>query len=34
MGEAASYAVPTFDHYLPMIYTIALREKDEYLAMF
>jgi len=29
MGDAASYAVPTLDHYLPMIYTIALREKDE-----
>jgi 4,5-DOPA dioxygenase extradiol len=32
MGEEASYAVPTLDHYLPMIYTIALREKDEPLA--
>ncbi len=32
MGNAASYAVPTLDHYLPMIYTIALREKDEPIA--
>lgn len=29
MGEEASLAVPTLDHYLPMIYTIALQEKDE-----
>jgi len=29
MGAAASLAVPTLDHYLPMIYTIALQEKNE-----
>lgn len=29
MGEAAPYAVPTLDHYLPMIYAIALRAEDE-----
>lgn len=29
--ESASIAVPTLDHYLPMIYTIALHEKDESL---
>jgi len=29
MGEIASLAVPTLDHYLPMIYTIALQEKNE-----
>jgi 4,5-DOPA dioxygenase extradiol len=29
MGRAASYAVPTLDHYLPMIYVIALQEKNE-----
>lgn len=28
-GKAAALAVPTLDHYLPMIYAIALREKDE-----
>jgi 4,5-DOPA dioxygenase extradiol len=31
MGQEAQYAVPTLDHYLPMIYTIALREKDDAL---
>ena len=29
MGQSASYAVPTLDHYLPMIYAIALREGNE-----
>lgn len=29
MGKNAAYAVPTLDHYLPMIYTIALREEDD-----
>jgi 4,5-DOPA dioxygenase extradiol len=29
MGSEASLAVPTLDHYLPMIYVIALQEKDE-----
>jgi 4,5-DOPA dioxygenase extradiol len=28
-GRFASYAVPTLDHYLPIIYTVALREKDD-----
>jgi 4,5-DOPA dioxygenase extradiol len=28
-GKASALAVPTLDHYLPMIYAIALREKDE-----
>jgi len=27
MSDFASLAVPTLDHYLPMIYTIALQEK-------
>lgn len=31
MGEEAPLAVPTLDHYLPMIYAIALQEKDETL---
>ncbi len=30
-GRLASLAVPTNDHYLPMIYTIALQEKSETL---
>jgi 4,5-DOPA dioxygenase extradiol len=29
MGQEARYAVPTLDHYLPMIYAIALQRKDE-----
>ncbi|HTY52360.1 MAG TPA: 4,5-DOPA dioxygenase extradiol [Methanomicrobiales archaeon] len=29
MGETASLAVPTLDHYLPMIYAIALQEEGE-----
>jgi aromatic ring-opening dioxygenase catalytic subunit (LigB family) len=31
MGKEASLAVPTLDHCLPMIYAIALQEKDETL---
>ena len=29
MGKGASLAVPTLDHYLPMIYVIALQDKGE-----
>jgi 4,5-DOPA dioxygenase extradiol len=29
MGKAANLGIPTLDHYLPMIYTIALGDKDE-----
>jgi 4,5-DOPA dioxygenase extradiol len=29
LGESASYAIPTLDHYLPMIYVISLQRKDE-----
>jgi 4,5-DOPA dioxygenase extradiol len=32
MGSSSSLAVPTPDHYLPMIYAIALRQKDEPLS--
>jgi 4,5-DOPA dioxygenase extradiol len=32
MGKEASYAVPTLDHYLPMIYTIGLQEEDDAFA--
>jgi 4,5-DOPA dioxygenase extradiol len=30
-GKSADLAVPTLDHYLPMIYAIALREKEDEL---
>jgi 4,5-DOPA dioxygenase extradiol len=29
LGKEAAYAVPTQDHYLPMIYSIGLQAKDE-----
>ncbi|MFX1427901.1 MAG: 4,5-DOPA dioxygenase extradiol [Promethearchaeota archaeon] len=29
MGNVANMGIPTWDHYLPLIYTIALQEKDE-----
>ena len=29
MGKSAPYAVPTLDHYLPMVYAISLQEKGE-----
>jgi 4,5-DOPA dioxygenase extradiol len=31
MGGAASYSVPTLDHYLPMVYVIALRGDDDHI---
>jgi len=31
MGDIAKLGIPTWDHYLPLIYTIALQEKDESL---
>jgi len=29
MGKTTSYAVPTLDHYLPMVYAISLQTKDD-----
>lgn len=34
MGETAKLAVPTLDHYMPMIYAIALQEEGESLEFF
>ncbi|MFX1469815.1 MAG: 4,5-DOPA dioxygenase extradiol [Promethearchaeota archaeon] len=31
MGDIANLGIPTWDHYLPMIYTIGLQEKQESL---
>jgi 4,5-DOPA dioxygenase extradiol len=31
LGQEAHYAVPTLDHYLPMIYSVALQQKGERL---
>ena len=33
-GKASALAVPTLDHYLPMIYAIALQEKGEPITFF
>ena len=33
-GEWASRAIPTFDHYLPMIYILGLQEEGEELGSF
>lgn len=32
MGKEAVYAVPTLDHYLPMIYAVGLQEKEDKLS--
>lgn len=34
MGDSAPLAVPTLDHYLPMLYAAALQGKDEPIAFF
>jgi 4,5-DOPA dioxygenase extradiol len=31
LGQEARYAIPTLDHYLPMIYALGLQRKDEEL---
>ena len=33
-GESAALSVPTPDHYLPLLYVMALRESDENVAFF
>ena len=33
-GKSFQYAVPTPEHYLPLLYTIGLREKDDDLSFF
>ena len=32
LGKSASLAVPTNDHYLPLLYTLGLQEKNETLS--
>lgn len=34
LGEAARFAVPTNEHYLPLLYALALREADERVGFF
>jgi 4,5-DOPA dioxygenase extradiol len=34
LGESARLAVPTPEHYLPMLYALALKQKDELLSFF
>ena len=32
MGEVAQIGIPTWDHYLPLIYTLALQDKEDSLS--
>jgi 4,5-DOPA dioxygenase extradiol len=34
MGKAAELAIPTPDHYYPLLYVLALKEKDEKISFF
>jgi 4,5-DOPA dioxygenase extradiol len=34
LGHEVQLAIPTPDHYLPLLYTLALKEKDEALSFF
>ena len=33
-GKALQLSIPTPDHYLPLIYTLGLKEKGEEIALF
>jgi 4,5-DOPA dioxygenase extradiol len=33
-GRAFDLAIPTPEHYLPLLYTLALQEKDEEVSLF
>ena len=34
MGTELQYAIPTPDHFLPLIYTLGLKEKSENISLF
>jgi 4,5-DOPA dioxygenase extradiol len=34
LGRAAALSVPTNEHYLPLLYSLALQDKDEELSFF
>jgi 4,5-DOPA dioxygenase extradiol len=34
LGDAARLSVPTNEHYLPMLYVLALQEKEDLIAFF
>ena len=34
LGSAARLAIPTYEHYLPMLYAIALQREDETISFF
>ena len=34
LGQAAKYAIPTPDHYYPLIYTLGLQEKTDAVSFF